>query len=333
MTRLQTAWRSLSGAGSGDGWRSTFLTRGVGCRILAARRQSDDREAILVGFQDVRLPSSRLLPTGQGFLVETLVDSTAGFSWMALSRQDGASPALFETMAEDLVTMLTRDDLDRSSLRTFLSRIEAWQAFMLPTVSDRLGPDSEAGLIGELHVLEALGSTLHDAAAAVVAWEGPEGGLHDFVVGGGAIEVKSTVSASGFHARIGSLQQLDPAGRPPLCLAAVRLATTAGGATLPGHVERVSAWLRARSPMIMELLETRLLHAGYHPVMADQYVRMLEVTDWRLLPVDDDFPVLVPRNVPRGVVSASYTVDLDMAPLAQITLDRFLVDAGVPTAR
>ena len=298
---------------------------------MAARRRSDDREAILVGFRGVRLPEKRLLPEGRGFLVEALRDGTAGHAWMALSRQEGASPALFETMAEDLAAVLATDDAGRPPLRAFLGRIEAWQRFMLPAAGGRLGPEAEAGLVGELHVLEALCLALPNPGAVVAAWEGPGGGLHDFVLGGGAIEVKSSVSAAGFRARIGSLEQLDAAIRSPLCLAAVRLAATASGTTLPGHVERVSGMLRERAPWAAGPFGLRLLQAGYHPAMADGYTRGLDVTEWRLLPVGGAFPVLVPRTVPRGVVSAGYTIDLDAVPLAVTDLHRFLGAAGVQT--
>lgn len=58
---------------------------------------------------------------------------------------------------------------------------------------------------------------------ALESWVGPLNAVRDFEIGTGAIEVKTTISAVGFPAKIGSLEQLDDSARQPLFLAGVRL--------------------------------------------------------------------------------------------------------------
>ena len=193
-----------------------------------------------------------------------------------------------------------------------------------------LGGEDEIGLHGELHILMGLIEGLGNAAAAVDAWEGPLHGLHDFVLSVGAIEVKSTASAVGFRATISSLDQLDPAMRSPLHVAAVRLAEDAAGMTLPERVTVARARISEASAAAEQAFSLRLLRFGYIDAMAGHYTRRLKVVDVRLFAVSGGFPVLTTRSVPQGVVSAHYVIDLDALGLPITSLTDVLQNTGLP---
>lgn len=325
---LAEAWRALAGLDGEAGWRSTHLTSIGRCRIMAARHMPDDREALLLGFQDVRPPSASDLPAGRGFLVEIVRDpALPRLVLIALARQPGAQLDLFGAMAQDLVSVIraqeSTDDA-RVVMTRVVARIRAWQDFMLRERSGVLSEEDEIGLHGELHILMELADRLQEPAAAVDAWKGPMRGLHDFVLPVGAIEVKSSVAAAGFRAVISSLDQLDQAVRSPLHLAAVRLKDDAAGMTLP---ERVATTRERLSGLAASAFSLRLLRYGYIEVMAEHYTRRLKLGDVRLFEVTDSFPSLTVRTVPRGVISASYVIDLDIAGLASVTLPDVLQDA------
>ena len=319
---LATAWRALTGSDDREGWRSTELVTLDRCRILAVRRMPEDREGVLVGFRDDVLPATLRLPSGRGFLVEQVRDAPAGFFWIALSRRDGAGLDLFTTMVHDIVHTLRTGA--PPSIEALLRRIHLWQDFMSRGSGALLGPEEEIGLFGELHVLELLLEHVPHPAVLLEAWTGPAGGLHDFVFGSGAIEVKTTLSSEGFRATIASLEQLDPAVRSPLHVAAVRLAARQGGLTLPEQVAR----LRERFPS-GGVFDIRLLQAGYLAGMAEHHVRRFVVPEFRLIEVDGRFPHLTPRSVPAGILSARYTIELDTTPSRQPDLSGFLRNAGV----
>ncbi|MFZ1428722.1 MAG: PD-(D/E)XK motif protein [Geminicoccaceae bacterium] len=331
--RLIEAWRALAGLDGEKGWRSTHLASVGRCRIMAARHMPDDREALLLGFQGVRPPSASDLPAGRGFHVEIVRDpALPGVVLIALARQPGAPLDLFEAMAYDLVSVIhTEEGTDdtRIVMVRVIARIRAWQEFMLRERSGILSQEDEIGLHGELHILTELIERLQDAAAAVEAWEGPMRGLHDFVLPIGAMEVKSSVASIGFRAAISSLDQLDQAVRSPLHLAAVRLTDDAVGMTLPERVaatrEHLSGSLVAASGFSL-----RLLRYGYIEAMSAHYTRRLKLADMRLFEVTDGFPALTSRAVPRGVVSASYVIDLDVPGLASATFSDVLQDARLP---
>lgn len=333
---LEDAWRALRGLPTCEGWQATPVIVATAYRVLAAMSWPAGSEAILVAVPGTILPPTAGLPSGRGFLVEALDSRQLGVPGMALSRQDGASTVIFRTMCEDFVGFLADQEATSSPAvltRLLLGRIQAWQDFMSPGDTGLLELDEEVGLVGELNVLEQVLALIPDARTVLEGWDGPRGGLHDFLLGTGAIEVKTTVAQQGFRARIGSLEQLDATLATPLCLAAVRLGTGDTGSTLPEHVERLAELVSREGKGPLHQFETRLLQAGYHAAMAEHYTRRFTATDMRVLPVDDGFPCLTRRSVPDGVVGAGYTIDLDVAERKGISMAGFLVLAGLVPGR
>jgi hypothetical protein len=104
----------------------------------------------------------------------------------------------------------------------------------------RMTEEREAGLIGELLVLDHLLET-RDEDQALQAWLGPFSEEHDFGFASFDAEVKSTRSEGRSHV-IGSETHLQPVPGRPLYLISIQL-TSAGGAadgfTLPEMIETV----------------------------------------------------------------------------------------------
>lgn len=318
---IATAWRALAGADGREGWRVTDLMTVEGCRLLAARLMPGDREALLAGFESMPLPHDRDLPTGRGFDLERVMHGPAGHPWLALSRREGASLPLFTGMVHDIVGVMRNGA--PPMVDTFLRRIRLWQAFMSRDGGALLGPEAEIGLVGELHMLGLLVDYFADPEVLLDAWTGPAGGLHDFVIGNGAIEVKTSLSQGVFRADIGSLEQLDPSTRSPLCVAVVRLVVSSNGLTLPETIAQLRHRLGGTPT-----LDRRLMQAGYLPDMAEHHVRRFLVPASRLLDIDAAFPHLTPRTVPPGIVDASYTIELGTIATGQADPAGFLDKAA-----
>jgi hypothetical protein len=330
--RLAEAWRALAGDAGSPGWRIVHLVQLGKVAVLAGRQKPDDREALLIGFHQARLPAPSQLPASRGFSVEATRHPTLpDLLLLALTRQQGARSDLFEAMAQDLIALLAdalHDD-EQTVADAVLARIRAWQDFMSYQRAGILSEDEEIGLHGELIVLERLLAALPDSVAVVDMWQGPLRGLHDFMLPVGALETKATTAAKGFRATIGSLEQLDLAIRSPIYLSAVRLAGSDAGSTLPQRVAQLRALLTAWSGEAAQSFSSRLLRAGYVDAFADRYTRRLIVSDLRWIEVSGDFPLLTAASVPRGVVSARYVIDLDVLPLPTTSLTTILEAAGL----
>lgn len=330
---LQEAWRSLGGQKSKDGWHTISIATGNACDLRAGRFHPGDSEALLVGFGDeIVLPSADQLPKGQGFDVcpVVAVDSQLKEQWIALRRQPAGSIDLFTMMAVDVISTLAdlKGTQDKSVLHAFLLRIRAWQDFMRRNSHGILSFEAEVGLLGELEVLRLLMRTGISPLACVQGWTGPENGLHDFQLGTGSIEVKSTLCTGEFPALIGSLQQLDNTLVKPLFLAGVRLVLEESGISLTETICDIRDALSEDS-FALSVFNSHLLHAGYFDVHAEQYLRRYSLNEIRLLKVSEKFPRLTRAMVPLSIRQVQYELDLDLILDMGMAPQSVIADLGV----
>jgi hypothetical protein len=307
------AWNSLFGTGSETGWRTISIAPSGRCRLSAGRRFPGNEEALLAGFSAASIPSAERLPQGQGFSVERVDPFDDGNTWIALTRKASGSIELFLAMACDICGAL---DCEAGSdeyrlMRLFLGRVRAWQEFMRKG-GRALSAEAEIGLIGELTLLSIIIEVGVPAALAINSWVGPLGGIQDFELGTGALEVKATLSTAGFPAKIGSLEQLDDSIRRPLFIAGARLRQVADGMTLPDLVRALRTAINGDSEA-ERLMSERLLAAGYFDAHADLYPRRFETAGVRVVEVTEGFPRLTRGRVPIGILEAMYGIDLDGA--------------------
>ena len=309
------AWSSLSGNDPTPGWQAISLPTAGPIGIQAGRRSPDNAEAILLDFPSARLALAERLPEGQGFSVERTDSDGAGQLRLALTRRAAGSAELFAAMACDVVGALDEaaaaGAAEPKLLQAFLRRVGAWQEFMRKGAQS-LSPEAEIGLMGELTLLRAIIDEGVPAASAIESWVGPLDGVRDFELGTGSIEVKATLAAAGFPAKIGSLDQLDDSVRQPLFLAGARLRQDETGQSLPDLVAEMRD-VAAGEPEAVRLLSERLIAAGYFDAHADRYIRRFTLADTRVVEVKEGFPRLTPGSVPLGVMKVTYEIDLDKA--------------------
>lgn len=307
------AWEALSGSGAEAGWRGIPVARAGVCELMAARRFPGNEEALLARFPTARPSSSDRLPEGKGFEVVRADPFGDGTTWIALSRKESGSPELFAEMVGDVAGAMdvAAPEGEVSVLRTMLRRVRMWQQFM-SRGKGPLSPEAELGLAGELFFMARLIEAGVSRESVLSGWVGPDDAPQDFLLGEGAIEVKATMSSSGFPVKIGSLEQLDDAVASPLFLAAVRFAAGEGGSTLPEMVAEVERRV-SEEPGAIDYLRERLMVAGYAEAHAGQYSRRFEPKEKRMLSVSEGFPRLTPGVVPACVTRAVYEINLDHA--------------------
>ena len=324
---IAVAWSSLTGSGGeAEGWRTAPVSRHGAITLHAGRRFPSGAEALLARFANASVPAAVPLPEGAGFRIERVAPAGDGVAWLALTRKADGSQDLFASMARNIADALEScpSTDEPRGLAIFLGRARAWQEFMRKGAAP-LGPEAEAGLVGELAALRAIIECGVDKASACESWRGPLRGVRDFEIGTGGIEVKSTTSAVGFFARVGSLEQLDDSIRRPLFVAGMRLRLTESGSSLPQVVGAMGESV-ASEQEAARLIAERLVAAGYVDAHASQYVRKFELAEIKLLRVSSDFPRMTPSSVPDGVARASYDIDLDKAPGQATTFAAALVE-------
>jgi hypothetical protein len=156
---------------------------------------------------------------------------------------------------------------------------------------------------------------------------GPLDGVQDFEIGAGAVEVKATLAAAGFPAKIGSLEQLDDSARQPLFVVAARFKQVESGENLPEFADAARTVVKGNAEA-ERLLGERLLAAGYIDSHADRYTRRFANAGARVIEVSAKFPRLTHGTVPLGVTKAMYEIDLDKAPGESVGLEAALKKLG-----
>lgn len=324
------AWSSIFCDDGAPGWQAISLPSAGPVDVQVGRRSPDNAEAVLFCFSTVSLPRSERLPEGKGFLVERADLTGHDGLRLALTRQAAGSSELFASMACDVVGALDDAAADGASetrlLKVFLGRVRAWQQFMSRGAVP-LSPEAELGLAGELYFMALFLDAGVSPESVLRGWVGPDDAPQDFLLDDGAIEVKATMSSSGFPVKIGSLEQLDDAVASPLFLAAVRFARGEEGATLPEMVAEIEQRLADELGAI-DYLRERLMFAGYLAAHAGQYTRRFEPKERRFLSVTEGFPRLTLGTVPAGVTRTLYEINLDHAGDFQRDFDEVLSQLG-----
>lgn len=325
------AWSSLSCDDATPGWQAISLPSAGTVEIQAGRRSPGNTEAILFDFPTARLSRGERLPEGKGFMVERIVSSGTGGLQLALTRQEEGSKALFSAMACDVVGAIDETAKEGGGesklLRVFIGRVLAWQQFM-SRGSAPLGHEAELGLVGELYFISMLLDWPLPPQGVLRAWVGPFDAPQDFLLGDGAIEVKTTLSSSGLPVKIGSLEQLDDADVSPLFLAAFRFSTGEKGPTLPEMVTEIARRVEGE-PGAGNFLCERLMAAGYVETQAGQYSRRFEPKEMRIFRVAEGFPRLTTGVVVPGITRAHYEINLNHAERFVVDFDTALEELGV----
>lgn len=309
----ELAWRSLRDSDDASGWRSISITTIGTCALRAGLSFPERNEALLVSFSASAVPAAEKLPDGQGFTVSRAEHDGNGVIWLALTRSAHGSVGLFAAMVVDVSHAMDSESGadEKRLLRVFLGRIRAWQEFMRKGAQS-LSAEDEIGLVGELTTLRMIIDAGVPPVVAIESWVGPLNGVRDFELGTGSIEVKTTLSTTGFPAKVGSLEQLDDSVRQPLFLAGVRLHQTESGLRLPELVTEIRD-VAAGEPEIVRLLGERLIAAGCLDAHTDRYIRRFTLAEIRIVEVQAGFPRLTRGSVPLGVTKATYEINLDKA--------------------
>jgi hypothetical protein len=330
-TEILGTWRALPGNASMPGWRAIDLLQSGTCRVKAARHAPGNEEAILIGFSKAKMAPTSQLPQGQGFRMErAALGETAGeYQWLAMVRQSAGSIELFASVVTDVCGLINSSDSCPEELlyQRLLGRIRGWQEFMRKG-REGLSVEAELGLVGELCLLHCLLDECVPLFSAVDGWKGPLDGLHDFQLGTGSIEVKSTMATEGFPVRIASLEQLDGSQCPPLFLAALRFGSNESGITLPEYVSNTRLRLEP-DPAATRLFEQALHDVGYLDMQAETYTRRFSLSEIRIHLVNSDFPRLTPFNIPTAIRRAQYELDLALLSVENHPLADVLEQLGV----
>ncbi|MBG6080832.1 PD-(D/E)XK motif protein [Rubrivivax gelatinosus] len=319
---LTTAWQALAGGSSGDReWRALRIELTHRLQVFAAVREADGTRGVLFECPIANSPTWRLRFESEGLHLTDDRDGRNGSRRITLALERSDLDAVFLVIADDLIESSRMAGNDHDAVATLGAKLAAWQT-CLKLRREGFGQERMLGLYGELAILDLLSSAV-GTARAIEVWSGPERGLRDFEAGPLAIEVKTSLGASG-AVRIGSLDQLDPRGLHRLTLCRVVVVPDDAGVGLVDLVERVRAAASAAGPGIRTVLDQRLLMSGYIGAgERDAPFEPLSILTIESYDVCGDFPRVTRETVPAAVLSAEYRLYLGTASRNMLTEQEF----------
>lgn len=233
-------------------------------------------------------------------------------SWlMVLRLRQNGLETVFGRLCQDLVDAAEGVPDEKALVILFRERLNLWKKLFQHGGSGFLQPHEIKGLIAEMLVLELLlRDGERDIYETVSGWVGPLGADQDFMYADRAIEVKA-VGPGADSISISSLEQLDCTVAMHLVLATLRPATPGepGAIGLNALTARVEGMI-TESPDALNTFKERLLEARY--VEHEFYETVLfEPMSIAAYSISDTFPKLISDMVPAGIISASYSIEID----------------------
>jgi len=222
--------------------------------------------------------------------------------------------SLFRALSNDLIVAtndLAAGESDLAATR-LMTRLERWQVMFRERRDKKLSRPEIIGLTGELLFLHEKLLPLVGIDLAIRAWRGPHGDEQDFALGDYVVEIKTQLSTADQHLFISSEAQLDDSsGKVVICHQTIvsSSADEKNTWTLNQLVEELRTIFMSHSLISLDLFDAGLLGVGYQ-TRVEYDEETWKPVKTRLFEVVDDFPRLVPTNLPPGVSNVSYRISL-----------------------
>ena len=252
-----------------------------------------------------------IIPTIKGCSSEFFEHNASTF--FSLSLGDKKDWRLFKLLSQEIVIALEEHAKQENIyLLNVLADILNRCGRFFSKNKDSFTREKAVGLFGELHFLFKFVAPLIGLKSAIDSWKGPMGFPQDFSVENTIIEVKTTESAHGRIVKISSVEQL--------CFlnfkGFLHVVTINEGASngyrisLNKLLEEIKLQCEIEHIDITDLM-TKLDLVGYSETSAYSKREYTVIAD-DCYEVRDDFPRILPNDLPQGVGNVRYTINLNL---------------------
>ena len=317
----------------GDPWNDIVPIAGIAGRI---ERRADPEHP--VDFYRARLPDGRYLFVLKGVtgFEATKMPTLAGIdvriekrsnhnSELILELADNEQVSLFRALTQDFLEA-TVDLLEPSSNlaaeRTMI-RLQRWQAMLRRRRSGVLSRQAIIGLTGELLFLRDRLLPRIGVEQALRAWRGPHLDEQDFATGSRIFEVKTQLNTADQYLQVNSEAQLDDSsGEIVICHQTLVSGPESDedSESLNQLAEDLREKCLSHSLVARDLLDAGLAGAGYQ-TRTEYGEEFWKPVRTRVFDVAEDFPRLLPAQLPPGVSNVRYRITLGACERFERTLD------------
>ncbi|MYB26854.1 MAG: PD-(D/E)XK motif protein [Candidatus Dadabacteria bacterium] len=238
----------------------------------------------------------------------------SGLWQLKLALRDAQQFDIFTALCANLMQATRRisPGEQKRAVGVVLTRLRRWQQMLQKKRSDLLPESVRIGLFGELLFLRDVLRSRMTATDSLKCWRGPLGEEQDFAVGPILVEIKTQRATSDRHLRISSPDQLySRSGDIILCHQTLHTEARDGkGDSLNALARQVISDMETADPVAGDCVRSVLMEFGYED--RPEYNEPVYVLNRRdYYRVRDSFPRITPEVIPAGVVSLSYSIEVE----------------------
>lgn len=217
---------------------------------------------------------------------------------------------LFESLCIDLVSESCNTISSNKCIDKFFYKLHIWKDFFKNMTIKTLTKNSAQGLFGELYFINDLIKYNLDPSYIIQSWTGPLGEENDFKMEKSSAEIKTTKTRTS-TVTISNLNQLDNEKCERLYLirygVEVQTIKSSKSLTLLEIINEIRQ--KIADTLILRIFDQKLIASGYIDNIFDDLNFI--IVEKNYYEIKEDFPKLTMLNIPNGIKSAKYTLDLD----------------------
>ena len=310
MTMPEDPWKEIEPPSVGNTVSARRVDADLPWDFFWAR--GHDNRIMLTLRHDADVAPQVSLPTLRHIDVADWPDGSDGRRTLVIRLLEATHRDIFLTLCKDIAASAAQASSEAEAVSITVMRTWRWHQLLRAGADQRLTPDEQRGLVGELLVLQRLLLPRLSAAASVAAWTGPMDAPKDFEIGRTAIESKARRGGATPFIAISSEHQLDITGIDRLFLHVVEVDRSPDGVdgsfTLPDLAASVRDSIESAEPAAAERFDALLYAAGLLPEHSYDDYRWV-AGESKLFEVVGDFP-RIGSDVPQGVSTVRYSIAL-----------------------
>lgn len=218
---------------------------------------------------------------------------------------------LFENLCIDLITEASNTNSSNKCIDRFFYKLHIWKDFFKNLTIKNLTKNSAQGLFGELYFINNIIFDKNIEISDVISnWTGPLGLEYDFNLKDVFIELKTTKARTS-TVTISNLNQLDNDKCEKLYLIHLEIEILTVESSNSLILSKIINEIRQKidNTPVLNIFDQKLIALGYLEGSFDDL--NFSIIKRNYYKVNDKFPKLTTLNIPKGIKSAKYTLDLD----------------------
>lgn len=309
---LRKSWQKITNAASLSANENAIakirLQTPLKCDFFAAMDSMDGRLMLIIRIPSEHIQQGYKYPDIAGMEIRAKYEE--GITGIFLKVIDEKYNELFENLCLDLIGEAANAADEKKCIDRFFYKLHIWKDFFQQLAKNSLDENEAQGLFGELYCLNRINTVFMSLEESVLCWEGPSGSEYDFHYPNGVIEVK-TLKAKSDTMAISNMHQLDSKKCVNLFVLHLSVEIYRGeqakGISLPKLISEIRQKLEGKQELLA--FDRKLVAAGY---LENSYPELhFDIVEKKFYHVDGNFPRLIPSNIPSGIKSVKYTIDLD----------------------